>query len=154
MEINVLVDDSYKEHVDSGWLKKLTEKILSSQKITGRTEVGVAIVSQERIKELNSKYLGENEPTDVLSFPMHPDEAPAFISPPDGVEHLGEVIISYPQAVKQAEEHDHPVRRELAVLLVHGMLHLLGYDHGEAEEEQQMKEKENNILSYIKGETG
>jgi probable rRNA maturation factor len=153
MEINVLVDDSFREHFDSRWLKKLTEKILSSQKVAAGVEVGVVIVGQERIKELNSKYLGENEPTDVLSFPMRPEESTAFIPPPDGVEHLGEVIISYPQAVKQAEEHSHSVKRELAVLLVHGVLHLLGYDHGEPDEEQVMKERESDILSYIEGET-
>ena len=75
----------------------------------------------------------------------------SFPQPPDGVRHLGEVIISYPQAVIQAEEHQHSVKRELAILIIHGVLHLLGYDHETPELEQQMIAREREILSYIEG---
>jgi len=76
-----------------------------------------------------------------------------FVAPPDGVKHLGEVIISYPQAVIQAEEHQHPIKREIAILIIHGVLHLLGYDHDKPEPERDMRARETEILSYIEGET-
>ena len=77
------------------------------------------------------KYLDEDRPTDVLSFPMNEQlaTAPAFVKVPDGKLHLGDIVISYPQATKAADEHRHPVKREVEILLIHGILHLLGYDH-------------------------
>jgi probable rRNA maturation factor len=72
-----------------------------------------------------------------------------FVSPPDGIRHLGEVVISYPQAVKQAQEQGHGVTRELALLIVHGILHLLGYDHELPADEQKMRDKENKVLSIL-----
>jgi probable rRNA maturation factor len=63
---------------------------------------------------------------------------------------MGEVIISYPQAVIQAEEHRHPVEKELAILIIHGILHLLGYDHEEPEPERLMRAREEEILNNLK----
>jgi len=73
------------------------------------------------------------------------------VAPPDEIEHLGEVIISYPQAVIQAEEHHHSVKREIAILIIHGVLHLLGYEHDKPELERDMRAREAEILSYIEG---
>ena len=73
-------------------------------------------------------------------------DSPPFIHPPDGVRHLGEVLISYPQAVAQAKEQGHSPERELALLVIHGILHLLGYDHEEPEQEEKMKQKEKELL--------
>jgi len=74
---------------------------------------------------------------------------PPFVIPPDGVLHLGEVIISYPQAVIQAEEHHHSIKREIAILTIHGVLHLLGYEHDKPGLERQMRAREAEILSSI-----
>src|SRR4030042_1290206 len=73
----------------------------------------------------------------------------SFVDPPDGVRHLGEVMISYTQAVKQAQEQGHNVAQELALLIVHGVLHLLGYDHELPQENQLMRAKENEILGIL-----
>jgi probable rRNA maturation factor len=75
-----------------------------------------------------------------------------FVVPPDGVHHLGEVIVSCPQAVIQAKEHQHSIKKELAILIIHGVLHLLGYDHEEPEQERQMRGRETEILSQIEKE--
>jgi probable rRNA maturation factor len=69
--------------------------------------------------------------------------------PPDGAVHLGEVIISYPQTFMQAEEHQHPVRKEMTILVIHGVLHLLGYDHDAPEAEERMRTREAEILRVI-----
>ena len=85
-----------------------------------------------------------------INYHQHPESGCSHRLP-DGILHLGEVIISYPQAVTQAEEHQHSVKREIAVLIIHGILHLLGYEHDKPELRQQMIAREKEILSYIEG---
>jgi probable rRNA maturation factor len=84
----------------------------------------------------------------VLAFYMLPQKgtASSFALPPDGVTRLGEVIISYPQALVQAKDQGHSLERELALLVIHGILHLLGYDHERPEEESKMRERERELL--------
>ena len=156
MEINVLVDEGLEGPLEMSWLGSVTEKVLVAQGVDYTAELGLAIVGQERIQQLNLNYLGKDEPTDVLAFPMLPDQprgdlAP-FVAPPNGIKHLGEVIVAYHQAVIQAKEHQHSIRREIAILIVHGVLHLLGYDHDKPEMERQMRAREAEILSHIEGE--
>ena len=154
MEINILIDEGFYGCPTPGWLEAVAKKVLEAQGAGAEAEMGLVIATQERIKELNRDYLGEDEPTDVLAFSAREeketDQSP-FIHPPDGLLHLGEVIIAYPQAVVQASEHGHPVKKELAVLLIHGLLHLLGYDHDEPEGERRMQAREKELLSYIEG---
>ena len=68
---------------------------------------------------------------------------------PDGKLHLGDIVISYPQAIKQADEHSHPVNREIEILLIHGILHLLGYDHDIPKRKSVMRNREAAILKII-----
>ena len=153
MEINVLVDEGLEECPEASWLESVAEKSLVAQGIDSRTELGLVIVGQERVRQLNLSYLGKDEPTDVLAFAMFPEQPRGglvpFVAPPDGIKHLGEVIISYPQAVTQAEEHQHSIKGEIAILIVHGVLHLLGYDHDNPERERGMRARETEILSHI-----
>jgi probable rRNA maturation factor len=155
MEINVLIDKDLEDCPEVNWLESVAEKVLVAQGIGSRAELGVVISSQERVQQLNQSYLGRDEPTDVLAFPMLPADAeigadfPPFIIPPDGMLHLGEVIISYPQAIIQAREHQHSIKREIAILIIHGVLHLLGYEHDKPELEHQMRAREAEILSDI-----
>ncbi len=158
MEINVLIDEGLEGCPEVSWLQSVAEQVLVAQRADPQAELGLVIVDQGKVQQLNLKYLGRDEPTDVLAFSMLPEPAtgeeanlllPPFVVPPDGVSHLGEVIVSYPQAAIQAEEHRHPVKREMAVLIIHGILHLLGYDHDTAVRERQMRTREAEILSSI-----
>ncbi|MFH1031966.1 MAG: rRNA maturation RNase YbeY [Chloroflexota bacterium] len=152
MEINVLIE-GLKGKLTKRWLKSLAESVLVAQGVSPDTELSLVIVNQEKIQELNRAYLGRNRPTDVLAFSMLPREDRIHLFPsPDGILHLGEIIISYPQAVIQAKEHHHSVKKEIAILTIHGLLHLLGYDHDKPELDKQMKAKEKETLGYIKGE--
>jgi len=144
MEINVLVDEGFERCPEAGWLRSVAEQVLTVQGAGSDVELGLVITSQERVQQLNKSYRGKDEPTDVLAFYMTSAD---FIEPPDGVRHLGEVIISYPQAVIQAEEHHHSIKKELTILIIHGVLHLLGYDHEESEQARQMRGREADILS-------
>ncbi len=162
MEINVLIDEGYEGYLEVSWLQGIAEQVLLAQDADPRLELGLVITGQERVQQLNQSYLGKDEPTDVLAFSMLPEPlatgesgaSSPFAQPPDGVLHLGEVIISYPQAVTQAKEHRHSVKRELAILIIHGVLHLLGYEHDKPELERQMKTREKEILSCIEGGLG
>lgn len=149
MEINVLIDDELEGHLDAGWLQRIGEQVLTLEEADPEAELSLLITSQERVRELNRKYLGKDAPTDVLAFPMlAADEEPAsFILPPDGIRHLGEVIISYPQAVIQAGEQGHSTDKEIAILVIHGVLHLLGYGDESPELRKQMQARGQEILS-------
>jgi len=161
MEINVLFDEDLEDYLEVGWIQRVAERVLAFEDAVSEAELGLVIAGKDKVQELNSRYLGRNEPTDVLAFSMLPQPVsteetdahlPPFVAPPDGVTHLGEVIVSYPQAVIQAEEHRHSVKTEMAVLIIHGILHLLGYDHDKPELERQMRARESEILSSIKEE--
>lgn len=153
MEINVLIEEGLEGCLEVSWLESIAQKILIAAGVDSRAEFGLVIVGQERIHQLNLSYLGEDEPTDVLAFSMLPQPSqenyPPFVTPPDGLQHLGEVIIAYPQAVIQAEEHQHSIKREIAILLIHGVLHLLGSEHDNPEQEHKMQTQELEILSKI-----
>jgi probable rRNA maturation factor len=154
MEIDILIDEGLEGCLEVAWLEGIAVEILLAENADPGSELGLVITDQEKIRELNLVHLGEDRPTDVLSFPMLPDsedeeDSVDFVTPPDGIDHLGEVIISYPQAVIQAEEHGHSVQKEVVTLVIHGVLHLLGYDHDEPEREGRMRTRESEILARI-----
>lgn len=99
-------------------------------------EISIAFVDNKKIKELNDKFRNKDEVTDVLSFPM--DD-----------EILGDIIISAERAAEQAEDYRHSLKRELAYLTVHGMLHLFGYDHHSEKEKNEMRQKEERVLTQL-----
>ena len=155
MEINVLIDEGFEGCLEANWLQSVAEHVLATQGTGSGVELSLVIAGQERVQQLNRNYRGKDEPTDVLAFSMLPGEETSeadftsFVTPPDGVLHLGEVIISYPQALIQAEEHHHSPKREVAILIIHGVLHLLGYEHDKPELERQMRAREVEILNSI-----
>ena len=95
-------------------------------------EVSVTLTNNEYIHTLNKEYRGIDRPTDVLSFALNESEEPEMVDGP-AVNVLGDLIISVERAEEQAADYGHSLRREVAFLTVHGMLHLLGYDHMEDE---------------------
>ncbi|MGE0543908.1 MAG: rRNA maturation RNase YbeY [Dehalococcoidia bacterium] len=115
--------------------------------------VSIVIADDATVQALNRDYRGLDEPTDVLSFglgglakPLEPDEPEAFILPADAPLEIGEIVISHPYAARTATTTNRPIRDELALLTVHGILHLLGHDHLEDEEGDEMRRQEAAIL--------
>jgi probable rRNA maturation factor len=151
MEINVLIEEGLETEVDSDWLQKVVENALTAENMPPNVEISLLITDQERMRQLNLEYRGLDRPTDVLSFSMSEakegEEPQPFIGPPDGCLHLGEVIVSYPQAVLQAQDQKHSIGQEMAVLITHGVLHILGYDHATPEEEAVMFRRQREILT-------
>ena len=145
------VAQPFRSALRAAWLRRIARHVLAAEG-AGSTELSVVITDDATVRELNSRYLGLDELTDVLSFGLgETDDAP-FALPPGEAPSLGEVIISYPTVVRQAEEQGHSVEAEVAHLLVHGVLHLLGYDHSEAEDERVMREREEEILAGLGSE--
>lgn len=116
-------------------LQRIAEKTASLEGYD-QGEISFALVDNQQIQRLNREYRQIDSPTDVLSFPMD-----------DQV--WGDVIISIEQAIKQAEEYGYSLKRELGYLAVHGILHLLGYDHKGPGEKEEMRRKEERVLSEL-----
>lgn len=130
---------------------------LKAEGVETPVEVSLSVVSEEVIQETNRDFRQIDKVTDVLSFPLVEFEgltpaegvAEGDVDPDTGEVCLGDVIICYQRAKEQAQEYGHSLERELGFLTVHSMLHLLGYDHMEPEEEQVMTEKQKTILEGI-----
>lgn len=116
--------------------------------LSEQAEVSVVLVDDEYIRELNRQYRGKDAPTDVLSFALNEGDEPVVIDDP-AEQLLGDIVISLETAARQAEEFGHGSERELAYLTVHGMLHLLGYDHETEEARVEMRQEEEYILSQL-----
>ena len=154
MEINALIEEEFNQCPETNWLKNVVEQVINTREMGTDVELGLVITGDEQIRYLNRNYRGKDEPTDVLAFSFESDktlatDSAAFILPPDDVVHLGEVIISCPRAIIQAEEHKHSIWMEIAILIIHGVLHLLGYDHEELEQQKIMAAREREILDRL-----
>jgi probable rRNA maturation factor len=150
--LDIQFEEDFTGLVAEALLNRAVKQTLAACGVESPVELGLVIAGDDMVHALNKKYRGIDDTTDVLAFAL--EEAPddnndSFILPPDDTSHLGEVIISYPKSVRQAGEQGHPVEREMALLVVHGVLHLLGYDHDHPEAEQRMKVVEAKVLSTI-----
>jgi probable rRNA maturation factor len=147
-DIEVSVEEEFRGLIDEGCATRIAQAVLKAEGVSSPYEVSLVFTNSEMVRKLNRDFRAIDEPTDVLAFSMLPPKGAEddFTLPPDGVTRLGEVIISYPQAVEQAKEQGHSTERELALLIIHGILHLLGYDHEEPEEESKMRERERGLL--------
>ncbi|WP_106768354.1 rRNA maturation RNase YbeY [Paenibacillus faecalis] len=161
MSLQLVWNNEQEEFDISDELISLLERILQQAgKAEGITEgeVDLTFVDDKQIHELNKEYRGIDRPTDVLSFAMNEetdeelqiiyelDEEDELNSVPDV---LGDIIISVSRAKLQSEEYGHSLERELGFLFVHGFLHLLGYDHQDAESESVMMGKQEAILAQV-----
>ena len=149
-EINIDIKAPYRRQLTQKWLREVVATTLSTQKIDRPVELSLIITGDEEVHRLNCEYRGIDATTDVISFALSEStDDTEFITPPDRISRLGEVIISYPQAVSQARENKQTIKAEMAWLVVHGLLHLLGYDHQDDKSEAIMRKWEDKILRGI-----
>jgi len=140
--ILVSIDAPFLSKLSEVWVEKASRAVVGAE-VHSPTELHVLVTDDETVRELNRQYAGADHVTDVLSFSLR--EGEEFIAP-DDVLRLGEVIISYPTAERQAQEAGVTIGDEIAHLLTHGILHLLGYDHGEPGEARRMRAREAELL--------
>ena len=126
-----------------GWIKTNTIAVMKQM-----ASLNLIIVSKRQIKKLNKKWLGKDEVTDVLSFPLLDWRAfdKGKKNGQDEVQELGEIFIAYEKAHEQSKEYKHSIDRELAFLFVHGMLHILGFDHKDPLSEKDMFARQKIVL--------
>ena len=128
-------------------IKEIIKKILQHLKVDEETEISVLFTDDKFIRSLNNKYRGIDKPTDVLSFSLGEGSVKTPESESDTL--LGDIIISAETAQRQADKLNHSREKELAVLLIHGLLHLTGYDHEKDKDYKIMQEKESEILKIF-----
>lgn len=162
--IDVEVDQAVPEAltVDVGLVQSAIECILEREQVATAVSVNVVLTGDERLRALNRRFAGEDYSTDVLAFPA--DDGEVFPGMPDVVEAddgqtgggtrlLGDIALSVHHIARQAGEHGVTFGRELAMLAIHGTLHLLGYDHATPEEERVMFGKTDDALVELFGES-
>lgn len=154
-EVEIPFDFDYKELA-----KTVIEQAMESEQFPYEAELNLMLVDNETIAQINADYRDIDRATDVLSFPMIEYETPGDFSkiedaaednfnPDTGELILGDIIISVPKVLEQAEEYGHSIKREYAFLITHSMLHLFGYDHMEPEEAAIMEHKQRKILDDL-----
>ena len=160
-EISVQIFDEFEDAVCLSWLENVCHAVLEQDCV--RENVSLVIADDEVVRALNAEYRGLDKTTDVLSFAYDNEgeyygkgDAPSdwsadedFVLPPGESAGLGEVIVSYPQAVRQAREAGHSVELELAHLITHGILHLMGHDHMDDDDEREMNARERRVMERL-----
>lgn len=133
--------------------KKILKRVKKELNIKGKIGMSVTLCDNNYIQELNKTYRNKDVPTDVLSFAIEDDESEELLNAMkklSSVREIGDIIISYDKAQTQAEEYGHTLNREMCFLFTHGVLHLLGYDHINKSDEEEMFGLQKKILADMK----
>src|SRR5688572_23312777 len=129
--------------IPDGLVEKAAGAALRHQSAPDNADLTIVLTDDAQLHKLNHDYLGVDAPTDVLSFPSEQTD------PQSGSRYLGDILISVPRAALQAARAGHPVEAEVQLLVVHGVLHLLGHDHADADEKARMWQAQSEILSQL-----
>jgi len=143
MTIFLEIDPKFSESSDFPNFRNCALAVFQEQGIHPESEITIVIVDDDEIQRLNREFLAQGKPTDVLAFPA------GHIDPDTEHRNFGDVIISYPRAEVQAIAGGHQLSSELSLLAVHGVLHLLGFDHDLPESEIKMWQVQTKILSKL-----
>jgi probable rRNA maturation factor len=146
LQLEFSVEDGLDGTWDEPRLVALARTIVSRELSSGSYTLSLHLVSDAAIRTLNASHRQNDAATDVLSFPLY---EPDFVLPPGQPIALGDVVVSYPRAAAQASEYGHSVERELAYLVAHGVLHVLGYDHEEEKDRRVMRQREEEALTPL-----
>ncbi len=135
--------DQQHDFSDAPLLERAALLTLETESASTDSDLTIVLTDDAQLQTLNRDYLGVDAPTDVLSFPADEED------PETGVRYLGDILISIPRAAQQAEAAGHPLEAEAQLLVVHGVLHLLGHDHAEAEEKARMWQAQAEVMSKL-----
>lgn len=138
MKIHIIDDNKYITVKSIDEIKKLVSNIFSQLTLPNKTEICITFINDLQMRDLNNSYRSIDRTTDVLSFPQD-------------TEFLGDLVISYPTASKNSKRYKTSIKKELQRLIIHGILHLLDYDHKKKNERDIMRAKEKELFDYITG---
>lgn len=149
VQVDVQIGETVTADIDSALILRAVEAALTAEQQSGPIELSVLITDDSELQQLNRDYRQIDAPTDVLSFAAEEEDA-GFIRPPEMPRYLGDIAISYERVLAQAAEYGHSTARELAFLTVHGVLHVLGYDHErDPESATAMRAREEAIMQIL-----
>lgn len=148
-DIQIDVDEPFAPEVNTERLSHVAQQVLRDEGIEPPASVTVWITTAEELHTLNRDYRGVDRATDVLSFGADDENDEPFVVPPGEPRHLGDLAVSYPHVVQQADDYNHSRERELSYLVTHGILHLLGYDHEVPDDAQRMRAREEALLGTL-----
>ena len=131
MRLNYEINDNYQVDFKYSYLKKVIKRTLKHEKVEN-AYFSIIFVNEEEIKKINKEYRGIDKVTDVISFAL--EDSKDTIN--NDLRILGDIYICIPRMLEQAKNYGHSIKRELSFLTIHGLLHLLGYDHMEKEDEK------------------
>lgn len=146
VDVEVQIAPAFTGVLSAEPLQRAAREVLHLKDVPG--QVTLVITDDEGIQALNRDFLGHDIPTDVLAFSTREDDG-RFVVAPEAGEYLGDVIISYPRAIDQAQEQGHAVDQELCLLTIHGMLHLLGYNHETERDKAVMWARQEALLAQV-----
>lgn len=141
--IQIDIESDYQDQVAAEALEAVASGVLRLTDTPAESGITIQVTDDATLHQYNNQYMGVDAPTDVLSFPV------PFDDPETGDPYLGDLLISVPTAARQAEAAGHPVLEEIKLLVVHGVLHLLGYDHATPEEKAAMWALQERILTEL-----
>lgn len=148
--IQVLIRPQVEPGVAVRSIRQVASTVLEAEAVAPEASLSVVIADDDEIQSLNRQFAGIDAATDVLAFADESSGHP-FVSAPGEPRYLGDVVISFGRARAQAAEDGRPVEEELRLLIVHGILHLLGYDHDTTEGQMRMWERQNAIIAVLEG---
>lgn len=146
IEVDVQIAEAFVRLLSEERLRAVAQAVLHHEEVYGQATI--VVTDDLGIRGLNRDFLGIDAPTDVLAFSAQ-EEVEDFVIAPGEEEYLGDVIVSYPSAVAQAGKAGHSVDKEMTLLIVHGLLHLLGYDHAGEEEQAVMWARQETLMSRL-----
>jgi probable rRNA maturation factor len=129
--------------IETELVERAASAALEHQSVSGDYDLTIVLTDDEQLQDLNREFRDIDSPTDVLSFPASESD------PETGARYLGDILISVQRAEEQAAAAGHPLEAEVQLLVVHGVLHLLGHDHGEEDEKARMWTAQSEILSRL-----
>jgi probable rRNA maturation factor len=141
-QIGVTIPSEYKELIGSKELCTVVDIVFKNLNITN-SEISISFVGEDQIREINNQYRGINAATDVLSFSINDT------NPENGLHMLGDILISVPTAKEQAELIGNSLKKEIYLLVIHGILHLCGYDHENKDDEKKMSSIQQHLLKMV-----
>jgi len=141
--IDIHIEKEFQDKIQQTLLLETANKTLTHLSLAPNTDLSIQITTDQEIRTLNRKFRQVDHETDVLAFPA------GHINPEDGTPYLGDIIISYPRAQIQAEQRRHATIQEIQLLIIHGLLHLLGFDHVDLEDKRVMWKMKHQILTQL-----
>jgi probable rRNA maturation factor len=141
--IHIEVSENLSSETAAEVLVRAAKASLAYHNASEESDLTILLTTDDQLHKLNLEYLGVDDPTDVLAFPAD------YIDPDTETAYLGDILISLERAELQAQAGGHSIEAELELLVVHGVLHLLGYDHAEPDEKSRMWAAQTDILAHL-----